>query len=94
MDVFDSKTARFWLILIVIAFIFIMFVTIAHEFFGVSIPLVDQFFEMLKITGGAQTTRNVMADHVMPRVNFTPTIGMPPVPPAPSAPVTHVATQE
>lgn len=76
---FDSKTAKFWLMLLGIAFAFVCFVLVVQSFAHVEVPLVNEFFNLLGLGGGAQTTRNIAADHVIPmmqqnRVNATPVV--------------------
>lgn len=66
MNVLDSKTARFWLILIGAAFLFICFVTALQVVAGVQVPLASEFFNLLGVGGTGQTVRNVAADHVVP----------------------------
>jgi cytochrome c oxidase assembly protein Cox11 len=66
VNLLDSKTARFWLMLIGIAFVFICFVMALQTLAGVEVPLVQEFFNLLGVGGTGQTVRNVAADHVVP----------------------------
>lgn len=66
--VLDSKTLRFWLMLLGIAFAVIVFATVMAKFFNVQVPFVSDFFQLVGLGGGAGTARNITADHVMPAV--------------------------
>lgn len=64
--VLSSNTAKFWVLLLGVAFVFICFVLAVQTFAHVEVPLVNEFFNLLGLGGGAQTTRNIAADHVVP----------------------------
>lgn len=65
-EALSSNTARFWLMLLGVAFGFICFVLAVQSLAHVEVPLVNEFFNLLGLGGGAQTTRNIAADHVVP----------------------------
>lgn len=79
--VLKSSTARFWLMLLGVAFAFICFVLAVQTLAHVEVPLVNEFFNLLGLGGGAQTTRNIAADHVVPMMQAnkasTPSVSVP-----------------
>lgn len=49
-----------------VAFGFICFVFAIQNFAHAEVPLVNEFFNLLGLGGGAQTARNVTAGHIVP----------------------------
>jgi len=65
MKAFGSSTIALWLVLLGIAFAVIVLATTA-QYFGISTPFVEDFFQLIGLGGGASTARNVAADHLVP----------------------------
>lgn len=64
----SSKTLLMWLAIFFFAFAAIMFATSMAILFGVQVPWMNDFFQLLGIGGGASSARNVVSDGIMPRV--------------------------
>lgn len=62
----SSKTLRFWLALLAIAFGAITLAALADHYLGITTPYLSNFFDLIGLGGGATTARNVTADHIMP----------------------------
>jgi hypothetical protein len=65
MNIGESKTLVFWLMLLALAFAVIIFTTVAQHF-GWQVPYVNDFLNLIGLGGGVGTARNVAADHAIP----------------------------
>ena len=66
MNLTESKTLVFLLLLIALAFLVICIVTLVYALTGVEMPYITELFNLMGLSGGAGTARNVAADHVVP----------------------------
>src|SRR3990167_5100831 len=62
----SSKTLRFLLALLGVAFAAIVAAALAERFLGISTPYLSDFLNLVGLNGGVGTARNVVADHVAP----------------------------
>lgn len=62
----SSKTLRFLLALLGVAFAAIVIAALAERYAGISTPYLSDFLNLVGLNGGVGTTRNVVADHLAP----------------------------
>lgn len=62
----SSKTLRFLLALLGVAFAAIVIAALAERFLGITTPYLSDFLNLVGLNGGVGTARNVVADHVAP----------------------------
>lgn len=77
VNLFESHTARFWAVIVAVA-IGVLFAASMLEHFGVHVLYVSDLFQLLGLGGGAQTARNITADHVVPMIQARQNPGAPP----------------
>lgn len=64
--ILSSKTLRFLLALLGVAFGSIVLAAVADRYLGISTPYLSDFLNLVGLNGGVGTTRNVVADHIAP----------------------------
>lgn len=62
----SSKTLRFLLALLGVAFAAIVISALADRYLGISTPYLSDFLNLVGLNGGVGSARNVAADHVVP----------------------------